>query len=101
MFGPYHRPNYSADLIRLIIESGEFWGRPPRNSFKSDIPKVKAYDGPLPPGLTGFEFETEIPPDEGCVPGKPIWSGHPPRPGVIVAGEWAKIRVRILKQNVF
>ena len=68
--------------------------------FQSDIPKVKAYDGELPSGQTGIEFETEVKPDSGHVPGKPTWSVKPKRAGVVHDGDCAKIKVRVLRQTV-
>src|SRR5688500_1649197 len=58
-------------------ETGEIWGKPAR---WSDIPKVKAYTGPLPDGQSGIEFVTDVPPDVGSAPGEATWAG--PRPGV-------------------
>lgn len=95
MFGPYHRSIDPPDVIEKIKSSGELWGRSPRNIFSSDIPKVKAYVGPLPPGQTGFEFETDTPPDRGSHPDKPLWSNG--RPGVKIEEDFAKIRVRVRK----
>jgi len=43
---------------------------------------VKGYEGELPSGAKGFEFETEAPPDEGHVPGKPTWAAEPKRPRI-------------------
>lgn len=68
----------------------------------SFIPKVKAYGGPLPDGARGIEFTTDAPPDDGCVPSLPMWSG--PRNGVRIATddrgyEFAEIDVVILKQT--
>lgn len=98
MFGPFYRVNDSPETIQKIKESGELWGKPPRGPFQSDFPKVKAYAGNLPDGVKGFEFETEVAPDDGCVPWKPTWSNG--RRGVIVEGEYTKIKARIIRQNV-
>ncbi len=75
-------------------DSGEIWGRP---SIWSNIPKVKAFSGPLPEGAQGIEFTTNVLPDAGCAPRLPEWSG--PRPGVVVEGEFAKITVTITKNT--
>jgi hypothetical protein len=69
---------------------------------------VKAYEGKLPAGRLGIEFETEVEPDEGTPPGQPMWSmesGHPgvERVQVIVDGrleEYVKIKVRLLRQTI-
>ena len=66
-------------------------GYPKRNNSQSDIPKAKAYDGPLPEESEGIEFVTDVEPDEGCVPGQPCWSG--PRPGVSVSEDRAKLKI--------
>jgi hypothetical protein len=100
MYGPFHRLNDSPDNVRKILDSGEIWGMTPRGIFQSDIPKVKAYDGELPSGQTGIEFETEVKPDSGHVPGKPTWSVKPKRAGVVHDGDCAKIKVRVLRQTV-
>jgi hypothetical protein len=100
MYGPFYRVGDPPEVVRKIIESGELWGAAPRNIFRSSIPKVKAYRGELPAGVKGIQFETEIPPDFGSVPDKPCWSNVPSRPGVVVEGEFAKIRVRIIKETV-
>lgn len=99
MFGPFYRVGDSPATVKKIMETGELRGRAPRNIFQSDVPKVKAYAGHLPRGVTGFEFETDVEPDSGCVPDKPTWSNGG-RVGVTIEGGDAKIRVRILKQNV-
>lgn len=53
--------------------SGEIWGRAPRDS---DIPKVKAYPGPLPPGAKGIEFTTDVEPDHGSRPSLQLGPGR-------------------------
>jgi len=108
MYGPFHRINDSPETVRKITESGELWGQSPRNIGASDFPKVKAYEGKLPAGRLGIEFETEVEPDEGTPPGQPMWSmesGHPgiERVEVTVEGrlkEYVKIKVRLLRQTV-
>jgi hypothetical protein len=80
------------------MQTGQLRGSAPRNIFQSDIPKVKAFEGHLPEGADGFEFETSVSPDRGCVPGKPTWSNG--RPGVIIEGTFAVIDVHVLKENV-
>lgn len=100
MFGPFHRVNDPPEVVRKILESGEIWGTTPRNVFQSAIPKVKAYAGPLPVGISGIEFETQVPPDEGGVPDKPTWSAIPKRAGIKCEGDYAKIKVRVRQQTV-
>ena len=89
MFGPFFRlksPTQTFDVAKLQEQTGEMWGRAPRNS---DIPKVQAWEGPLPEGKQGVEFYTDVAPDTGGAPGRPTWSG--PRPGVRVEDDYAKI----------
>jgi hypothetical protein len=108
MYGPFHRINDSPETVKKIIESGELWGQSPRNIGASNFPKVKAYEGKLPAGRIGIEFETEVEPDEATPPGQPMWSmesGHPgvQRIEVVVEGrleEYVKIKVRLLRQTV-
>src|SRR5688572_25026860 len=100
MFGPFHRLTASQEEVQEVLDSGELWGTSPRNVFQSDIPKVKAYDGRLPDGEMGFEFETGVRPDYGHVAGKPTWAAKPKRSGVRIEGDFAKIKVRILRQTV-
>lgn len=90
----YHRresPTQTvADALRQA-SSGEMWGYPARGS---DIPKVKAFKGPLPTGARGVEFTTEVVPDQNCPPGIAYWSG--PRAGVNVSDGRARIAVVVL-----
>lgn len=99
MFGPFYRTD-PPSVIRKVVASGELWGAPPRGYFRSDIPKVKAYDGHLPEGVEGFEFETNVRPDQGGVPGKPTWTYSSRRQGVVVEGEYAKMKVTVLKTSL-
>ena len=93
----YHRlesPTQTPTDAARQEASGELWGRAP---FGSHIPKVKAYRGPLPAGKRGIEFVTDVPPDPGSTPKRAEWSG--PRRGVVVEGDFAKIRVVITKNT--
>ena len=97
MFGPFHRTD-PPDVVRAVVATGELWGRAPRNCFSSETPKAKAYAGPLPHDVSGFEFETDVAPDAGGVPDKPTWSHkYKKRPGVVVEDDYAKIKVKVLK----
>jgi hypothetical protein len=60
------------------------------------VPAVKAYPGPLPSGVRGIEFTTDIAPDHHP-PGWVHWIG--PRTGVIVQGGFAKIQVKVTKNT--
>lgn len=87
----YHRRESSTQTpadAALQEATGELWGRAPRASY---IPAVKAYLGPLPPGVRGIEFTADIEPDRGTGPYAARWTG--PRAGVIVDEEFARIEV--------
>jgi hypothetical protein len=99
VFGPFYRTD-PPDIVRKVAASGEVWGSYPRNYFQSDIPKVKAYAGHLPEGMSGFEFETDVEPDKGGVPDKPTWSYNKKHAGVVVAGDYARIKVNVLKTRL-
>ena len=93
----YHRresPSQTPADAAQQEASSEIWGRP---SIWSDIPKVKAYTGPLPENVRGIEFTTDVPPDPGNAPGRPEWSG--PRPGVVVEEGFAKLRCVVTRNN--
>jgi hypothetical protein len=51
----------------------------------------------LPSGHRGIEFDTDVPPDPGSPPGYAVWSG--PRDGVTVQEEYARIRVRVVRNT--
>lgn len=93
----YHRiRSKTQTLAHAILQqrSGELWGQPARGS---QIPKVKAYVGPLPDDRYGIEFLADVPPDPGCPPGHAYWSG--PRDGVRVEDDYAKIRIRVTQRR--
>jgi hypothetical protein len=98
----YHRlesPTQSPDIAFVQQLSGTIRGYP---ALGSHIPKVKAYDGPLPVDARGIEFTTDVAPDSGCAPGWPMWSG--PRDGVRIrtddrGREFAEINVVIAKNT--
>jgi hypothetical protein len=61
----FHRkasPSQTAAVAEAQRASGEIWGKAPRNFYQSDIPKVKAFRGPLPAGTEGIEFTTNVRP---------------------------------------
>ena len=77
-----------------MMETGKVGGRP---AWHSDIPKVKAFVGPLPPGRSGIEFTTEIVPDEGCPPGHAYWSEGRTGIEVLETNELVAIAVTMIK----
>jgi hypothetical protein len=87
----YHRresPTQSpADALEQE-KTREIWGKISRYSFE---PRVRAYVGPLPDGVRGVEFHTDVRPDEGSAPGYAEWTGG--RPGVKLDGDIAKLAV--------
>lgn len=63
MFGPFHRlesPTQTVEDAARQEQSGEVWRRAGRYEL---IPKVTAYDGPLPRNVRGVEFTTPVEPD--------------------------------------
>ena len=62
VYGPYHRlesPTQTDVIAAAQESSGQIWGRAARGS---NIATVKAYHGPLPPGVRGIEFMTYVKP---------------------------------------
>jgi hypothetical protein len=91
VFGPFYRAD-PPDVVRLVVASGELWGRAPRNFNASSFPKAKAYLGHLPEGVLGFEFT------ENGHRKQPTWyDKYGPRPGVVIEDEWAEIKVKVVK----
>jgi hypothetical protein len=84
-------------VAALQLASSEIWGRCNGNTYQAARPSVDAYVGPLPSRARGIEFETDIPPDRGLPPYRARWTG--PRPGVVIDGEWARIRVKIIRST--
>lgn len=92
-------PTQPTDGAAFQHASGIVRGYPARGSL---LPKVKAFDGPLPAGKGGIEFTTDVPPDRGCAPGLPTWSGS--RPGVVAGidelrGSFVEIRVAVIRNT--
>lgn len=91
----YHRVATNTQTLedaRRQIASQEVWGRP---GIGSDRPAVKAYVGPLRPGIDGIEFDTDVPRNRDGHPTIAEWSG--PRQGVVVKEGFARIRATITK----
>lgn len=65
--------------------SGLIGGKPARNIYRSDLPKVKAKPGPLPEGKAGIEFVTDIAPEEESRT-RPEIHWHQDSPGVLDQG---------------
>lgn len=97
-YGPFHRLESTSQTVatgQKQAETGELWGLPARGS---DRPTVKAYRGPLPAGLAGIEFYTNVSPDDGTPPFRASWSG--PRDGVRVEDGYAKISAVAIHQRM-
>jgi hypothetical protein len=58
------------------------------------VPAVKAWEGPLPDGVVGFEFYTDVEPDPNLRPGWPQWSEG--RPGVRVLEERELVAISVI-----
>lgn len=96
----YHRlagPTQDARVAALQLASSEIWGRRNGNTYQAARPSVDAFAGPLADGARGIEFETDVPPDRGLPPYRARWTG--PRPGVVIDGEWARMRVKIIRST--
>jgi len=65
-----------------VYATGRVWGGVRRNIFAGARPAVKAWSGPLPDEIVGYEFYTDTAPDPGQAPAWPQWTEG--RPGVIV-----------------
>jgi hypothetical protein len=91
----YHRYADEKEAAR-VERSGEVWGLPPRNTFASDIPCVKAYAGRLPRGGRGYEFTTPVKPRTSS-PSERRWI--PGMPGVVEEDGHAKIPVRVVRNT--
>jgi hypothetical protein len=77
-YGPFWRSEPAA-AVDAIQASRTILGNPPTNFFQSDIPAVKAYQGPIPPGASGVQFYTPVPPTT-VFPGsgnQVWWTGKP------------------------
>lgn len=76
---PFHRAGNErtqTDKQTLaIVASGVLRGYAPPGS---NIPCVKAWAGPLPPGRYGLEFTTDVLPDPRGIPGRPLWRAGSP-----------------------
>jgi hypothetical protein len=98
----YHRlasPSQPDDVAALQEATGEIWGSYNRDMMggRAPFPSVDAYVGPLPPGARGIEFTTDLPPNPHLPPYRARWTG--PREGVIIEGDYAKIRVTVTKNS--
>jgi hypothetical protein len=99
----YHRkesPSQAAPLAALQERTGEIWGSYNRDVMggRSPFPSVDAYVGPLPPGVRGIEFTTDVPPDRNTPPWLARWTG--PRDGVIVeGGDYVRIKATVTRNT--
>lgn len=99
-FGPFHRrTNVDPSENEKVASSGEVWGRPPGNIYAGRYPAVKAWRGPLPEGIVGFEFFTDVEPDRGCAPDWPRWSEGSPGVIVLERNELVAISVIVTKRQ--
>jgi hypothetical protein len=98
----YHRkqsPSQTPSVAAEQQRSGEIWGSRNRAVSGGESPflSVDAYVGPLGKGEKGIEFTTDVPPDGKTPPNQARWTG--PRDGVIVEGEYAKIKVKVTRNT--
>jgi hypothetical protein len=98
--GVYHRyitPTQTEADLEMQLKSLEIWGKAAQNVYQSDIPKVKAYIGKIPPGKAGIEFTTDVPPDPNTPPHLATWSGN--REGVRTEEGYAKLKVLTITRH--
>lgn len=76
IYGPFHRltkaDDQPAELPRVILVSGELWGKGYRGT---PIPAVLAYFGALPDLASGVEFYSPVKPDQPYGP-VVFWRGR-------------------------
>jgi hypothetical protein len=97
-YGPYHRRcSGNPNEIRLVAESKELRGRARRNIYAGAIAAAKAWNGPLPAGVVGYEFYTEVAPDPDCAPDWPEWSEGRPGVRIIKRNELVAIDIVVTK----
>ena len=94
----YHRRQSPTQIAARQQASGEIWGTYDRvMGGRSPFPSVDAYVGRLPEGTKGIEFTTVVPADRNTPPRVARWTG--PRDGVIVEGDYAKIKVTVTRNT--
>jgi NADPH-dependent 2,4-dienoyl-CoA reductase/sulfur reductase-like enzyme len=99
-FGPFHRRTRIDPSENEKVEaSGSVWGRPRGNIYAGLYPAVKAWSGPLPEGIVGFEFYTDVEPDRWSAPDWPQWSEGEPGVTVLESGELVAISVIVTKRH--
>ena len=91
----YHRHS-GREEAEEVARSGELWGAPPRNVFRSDIPCVKAFADGLDNGDDGYEFTTDIEPAYASRYERRWVAGSP---GVAVENDLAKIPVTVTRDQ--
>jgi hypothetical protein len=94
VYGPFFRRandrTQTTEDVRRIVRSGELWGRPARGS---DIASAKAYVGPIPRGVSGFEFYAT---DEPNRPYGPIAYWMPTAHDRVRSEDgWAKLKILV------
>lgn len=94
-FGPFHRRSrHNPAENAQIAASNLVWGRPRGGYFAGVFPCVKAWDGPLPEGVIGVEFFTDVEPDRTSPPGWPEWTEG--RDGVIVLEQGELVAIPVV-----
>jgi hypothetical protein len=99
-FGPFHRRTASdPSENEKVAASGVIWGSRARNVYAGLGPAVKAWQGPLPDGVIGYEFFTNAEPDPGRAPGSPQWSEGRPHVATLERNELVSINVIVTKRH--
>lgn len=99
-FGPFHRrTSFDPSENEKVVSTGEVWGRARGNVYAGLFPAVKAWRGPLPDGVIGYEFYTDVEPDASSAPSWPQWSEPNPGVRVIVRDEVVAISVIVTRRH--
>ena len=94
-FGPFHRRTYmDPSENEKVTSSGQVWGKVRRNIYAGFRPAVKAWAGPLPDDIIGYEFYTDVPPDPGHAQAWPQWSEG--QPGVITLEPYELVAISVI-----
>ena len=99
-YGPFHRRcSLNPDEIDRVSSSGELRGKRRGNVYAGLVPAVKAWNGPLPSGVVGFEFHTDVEPDAHSAPDWPEWSQGAPGVRILDPDEVVAIDVIVSKRQ--
>ncbi len=98
VYHPVETSTQTQATAALQVQSMEVWGRARKNG--GAFPSIHAYWGPLPKGMNGIEFMTNVPPTHPS-PSMAIWvHGYHPDIGLRQNGSdcFAVIRVTTISK---